>query len=384
MDRSLYILVLLLFLVGETTILSVNTVPYLWETPTSLSIYKRPLLQLVSLIVGLFLAVHLIPRIGYHRMKSKAVAYGFILLSTFLLLTVLIKKIITGKAVDRWLIGSSLQPMEFTKLAVIIFLSYYIVSKGSLREYKYIFWSAFLVVVNALLLFFQPDRGSAIFILFLAGGLLFVGGLPFKILIPIVGVFFLLGVYILFGQKSYVHDRLSAWMDPFKDAEDTGYQIVQSLYALADGGLWGKGMGKGIQKMGYLPQADTDFVIATIGEELGFVGVGVLSLLYFLLVFRIFYWSLRHQDLFGKLVLFGIGTNFAFAFLWNVGMATNLLPPKGIALPFVSYGVSNLLMSVVMIGVSQEVIRYAKNPLPGSGWYSEGMARGQVQGYSAR
>ncbi len=375
MDRSLYILVFLLFLMGETAILSVNTIPYLWEMPTSLSIYKKPLLQIAGLIMGLFLSVYLIPRVGYHRIKSKAAAYGFILFSTFLLFLVLVKKIATAKTVDRWLIGSSLQPMEFTKLAVIVFLSYYIVSKDSLKKYRYIFWSTFLVVVNILLLFFQPDIGSALFILLLAGTLLFVGGLPLKVLTLIVGIFFLLGAYMLFGQRGYVYERLSAWMDHFKDAEDAGYQIVQSLYALADGGLWGKGIGKGLQKMGYLPQADTDFVVATIGEELGFVGLCILSLLYFLLSFRLFYWSLRHSDLFGKLVLFGIGMNFALAFLWSVGMATSLLPPKGIALPFVSYGVSNLLMSTVMVGVAQEVIRHAKNSLRSGGWYSEGLAR---------
>ncbi len=375
MDRSIYSLVFLLFLIGETAILSVNTVPYLWESPQNFKLYQRPLFQFLSFFLGYLVASFVIPKIGYRTLKTKAFSYGLMITSTLLLTMVLIKKYATGKSVDRWLVGYSIQPMEFTKLSVILFLSYYIFSKGDLKNYKYIFWSALLVIVNVFLIFLQPDRGAAIFILVLAGSIFFVGGLPFRIIIPISAVFILVGTYILFGQKTYVQDRLSAWQDPFKDPEYTGYQIIQSLYALADGGIFGKGIGKGIQKMGYLPQADTDFIVATIGEEMGFVGLVFIFGLYTMLIAKLFYWSIKSNDLFSKLVLFGIGMNFALAFLWNVAMATNVLPPKGIALPFVSYGFSNLFMSMVMIGVAQEVIKHDKVSSFGSGWYSPGMGR---------
>ena len=370
MDRSLYLLIFLLFLIGETTILSVNTLQNLWETPLSLGMYKKPILQAVSFFAGLFIAFYVIPKIGHKRLKTKRFAYGAIILSTILLMLVLFKKVITGKSVDRWLLGSSVQPMEFTKLAVILFISYYVWAKGSLKEYKYILWSSFLVLLNSILLFLQPDRGSALFILILSSTIFFVGGLPFKVILPLIGSFAIVSFFMLFGKKSYVHERIDAWIDPFKDPEDAGYQIIQSLYALADGGLLGKGIGKGIQKMGYLPQADTDFVIAVMGEELGFWGLMFVFLIYAMLVFRLFYWALRVKDIFGKLVLFGIGMNFTIAFLWNVGMATNLLPPKGIALPFISYGSSNIFMSVIMIGIAQEVIRHDKNSLSGGRWDS--------------
>ncbi len=370
MDRSIYLLVFLLFLIGETAIFSVNTVPYLWESPQDPKLYQRPLFQFLSFFLGYLVAFFVIPRIGYRRFKTKTFSYSVIVISTLLLLLVLIKKYATGKSVDRWLIGSSIQPMEFTKLSVILFLSYYIFSKGDLKNYKYIFWSAFLVIVNVFLIFLQPDRGAAIFILVLAGSILFVGGLPFKIILPISAVFMLFGTYILFGQRTYVQSRFSAWQDPFRDAEYTGYQIIQSLYGLADGGLLGKGIGKGIQKIGYLPQADTDFIISTIGEEIGFVGLMFVFALYSMLIAKLFYWAIKSNDLFGKLVLFGIGMNFSLAFLWNVAMVTNVIPPKGIALPFISYGFSNLFMSIVMIGVAQEVIKHAKMSTFGGRWYS--------------
>jgi cell division protein FtsW len=245
--------------------------------------------------------------------------------------------------------------LEFAKIAIIIFLSYYIVSKGSLRSIRTFSWASFIVLLHAILLVLQPDKGGALFILLLSFSLVYVGGIPYKLYIPAVA---LVGLFIFFLLKNgYVSERLSAWIDPFADAEDTGYQIIQSLYALAKGGPFGVGIGKGIQKMGALPGADTDYVISIIGEEMGFLGVMVVVLLYALLIRRLFYYSVKVHEPFGKLLLFGIAMNFSLAFLWNLAMASNLLPPKGIALPFVSYGNSNLLASLIMIGLAQSVIR---------------------------
>jgi cell division protein FtsW len=184
---------------------------------------------------------------------------------------------------------------------------------------------------------------------------MYVGGIPYKLYFPAIALVGFFSLFLL--REGYVYERLSAWIDPFADAEDTGYQIIQSLYALAKGGPFGVGIGKGIQKMGALPAADTDYVISVIGEEMGFLGVMMVILLYALLVGRLFYYSVKVNEPFGKLLLFGIAMNFSLAFLWNLAMASNLLPPKGIALPFVSYGASNLLASLIMIGLAQSVIR---------------------------
>ncbi|MDW8237379.1 MAG: FtsW/RodA/SpoVE family cell cycle protein [Aquificaceae bacterium] len=159
------------------------------------------------------------------------------------------------------------------------------------------------------------------------------------------------------NMGGYVGRRLSAWKDPFADVYDSGYQIVQSLYALSKGGLFGVGIGQGLQKAGALPTADTDYILAIIGEEMGFVGILLVSFLYLTLVGGLFYHSFKVQNIAGRLLLFGIGVNFTFAFLWNAVMVSNLFPPKGIALPFLSYGASNLFASMLMIGLALSVIR---------------------------
>jgi len=230
-----------------------------------------------------------------------------------------------------------------------------IASKGSLRSIKTFSWALFMVLLHAIFLVLQPDKGGALFILLLSFSLMYVGGIPYKLYIPAITLVGFFSFFLL--RESYVYERLSAWIDPFADAEDTGYQIIQSLYALAKGGPFGMGIGKGIQKMGALPEADTDYVISIIGEEMGFLGVMMVVLLYALLVGRLFYYSVKVDEPFGKLLLFGVAVNFSLAFLWNLAMASNLLPPKGIALPFVSYGTSNLLASLIMIGLAQSVIR---------------------------
>ncbi len=315
---------------------------------------KRPILQLLAFLVGLFVSFY-IARVDYKRFFNEKFVYALVGISLVSLLTVLVKKLILGKAVDRWLFGGSVQPLEFAKVVIILFLSYYIVSKGSLRNPKTFLWAFFIVFLHVIFLVLQPDKGGALFILLLSFSLMYVGGIPYKIYVPVA--VFVFALSFLFLKNGYVSERLSAWIDPFADAEETGYQIIQSLYALAKGGPFGVGIGKGIQKMGALPEADTDYVISVIGEEMGFLGVMIVVLLYALLVGRLFYYSIKVYEPFGKLLLFGIAINFSLASLWNLAMASNLLPPKGIALPLVSYGTSNLFTSLTMIGLAQSVIR---------------------------
>ncbi len=357
MDRWILYAVILLFFMGQTAIVSSNTVPYIFERYADLGIYKKPLYQLFAFLAGLLIVNWLSSRLDYRVLKKKKVVYTLVLLSTASLLAVLIKKFVTHKQVDRWLVGASIQPLEFAKITLIIFIAYYIVEKGSVRQWRYIFWASFIVFLNAFLVSLQPDKGGAIFLLILCGLMLYVGGIPKKVYLPIIGAFFLFIAYMLTSKSGYVAERFSAWKDPFADPEESGYQIIQSLFGFAHGGMWGVGIGKGIQKMGALPAADTDYAVSLLAEELGFVGMLVLFSLYLLLVGRLFYFTYRVKEPFGKLLLFGIALNFALSFLWNVGMAVNLLPPKGIALPFISYGTSNLLFSMISIGLAQSVIR---------------------------
>jgi cell division protein FtsW len=350
-DRWILYSVVLLFLMGETAIISANV---LSASEFDVQTLKRPVLQLVLFFAGLLSSFY-IAKIDYKRLFKGRWVYLSVWFSLVSLFIVLVKKLTSGKAVERWLLSGSIQPLEFAKIAIIIFLSYYIVSKGSLRSIKTFSWAFFIVLLHAIFLVLQPDKGGALFILLLSFSLMYVGGIPYRLYIPTIALVGFFSFFLL--KKGYVSERLSAWIDPFADAEDTGYQIIQSLYALAKGGPFGVGIGKGIQKMGALPEADTDYVISIIGEEMGFLGVMMVVLLYALLVGRLFYYSVKVDEPFGKLLLFGIAMNFSLAFLWNLAMASNLLPPKGIALPFVSYGTSNLFASLIMIGLAQSVIK---------------------------
>ena len=346
---------------GEAVIISVNVVPYLMDSYQKISIYKKPLIQLLAFLFGFVLA-SIIAKYDYRKFMNGRLPYLFILMAVFSLLVVFIKKLITGKAVDRWLFGGSIQPFEFTKIALIIVLSYYIVRKGNLRQWKHLLWAIFFPAVISFLLLVQPDKGGAIFILLITSLMVYVGGVPKKAYLLML-LLFVFVVYYILTSKGYVAERLSAWRDPFVDPEDSGYQIIQSLYALARGGIMGVGIGQGLQKLGPLPASDTDYVIAIIGEEMGFVGVFAVIILYAILVGRLIWYALMSKEQMEKLLLFGVAMNFAISFLWNLAMVSNLIPPKGIALPFVSYGSSNLLASLIFLGIAQSVINHQERSL---------------------
>ncbi len=358
-DKWILYSLLGLFLFGEIGTISVNLVPYFMDSYTKMSIYKKPLIQLMVFLLG-FLLASLLARYDYRLFLRGAIPYLIINLSLLSLVLVIVKKYLSGKLVERWLFGGSVQPLEFVKIGLILFLSYYIVRKGNLRQWKHLMWALFFPIAMAFLLLLQPDKGGAVFILLITALMVYVGGVPRKVYLIILPALLLFAYYI-FTSKDYVSYRISAWRNPFLDPEDSGYQILQSLYALARGGFMGVGIGQGIQKMGQLPASDTDYVIAVIGEEMGFLGIFLVILFYCILVGRLLWYSLRAEDLTEKLLLFGIAFNFALSFLWNMAMVSNLIPPKGIALPFVSYGASNLLASMLFIGLAHSVINHSKS-----------------------
>lgn len=345
-----------LFIIGETAIISINVVPYFMDSYSTFSLYKKPIFQLVVFFLGLYIA-NILARVDYRLFMKGIVPYLLIGLTVLSLIAVLMKKFISGRAVDRWLFGTSIQPLEFAKISLVIFLSYYIVRKGNLRQWKNLLWALFFPFLIAFLLLLQPDKGGAVFILLMTALMVYVGGVPKKVYLAVLPLMFTVIYYIL-TSKGYVAERLSAWKDPFVDPEDSGYQIIQSLYALARGGLMGVGIGQGFQKLGALPASDTDYIMAVIGEEMGFLGIFMVIVLYCLLIGRLFWYSLRMYEPMEKLLLFGIAINFALSFLWNMAMVSNLIPPKGIALPFISYGSSNLFASLVFLGMAQAVINH--------------------------
>ncbi len=361
-DEVILVSVLLLYIIGLVNIASASLVGVAF-IKISFSLYKKLILQFVAGILG-FLIAFFLTKFDYEKLKNPRLMYTIILFNIFLLVVVLVIKIARHMPVNRWLFGTSLQVSEFSKIINIVFLAYYISRKGEVSATKELSFASFIIAFQSFLIFLEPDRGSAIFLLFIAFVMLWIGNAPPKVLYPTLIAFAVLGVSFLFLKTggNYVEGRFVAWLNPFTKANTKGYQIIQSLFAFAHGKLFGVGIGEGIQKEGYLPEIDTDYALALIGEEWGFVGIAFVVLLYGGLVYRIFKISDFAEDTFGKLIAFGIGMYIAIESIWNMMMAMNIIPSKGIALPFISYGSSNLLANLIAVGLVMSVYRKEKKP----------------------
>ncbi len=349
-DPVLFFSVFMLTLMGFLTILSVKVSPVIFGN-FDLSSLRKPLLFLFFSLVGLFTMSALSYLLNYRKLNNQRIVYNLVLLSLLLLFVVLIKKVLLGKAVDRWLIGTSVQPSELSRIVIVIFIAYYVTRKGTIDRLRFFGWAVLVVLIHSLFLFLQPDKGMALLILLIAWAMLWIGGTSPKVYLPIGLIFVLASTFMLLFGGDYVHRRLLAWRNPVEDSFGSGYQVIQSLLSFMNGGLLGQGYGKGFQKLGPLTQAETDYVLATIGEELGFPGVLFLFFLFAILLLRLTKIARETAETFGKLITVGVMLNILVPALVNIMMAVNLLPPKGIPLPFVSYGISNLMANFVALGL---------------------------------
>jgi cell division protein FtsW len=192
--------------------------------------------------------------------------------------------------------------------------------------------------------------GSALTLAFVAIVMLFAAGTRLIYIIS-MGLMSMPFLYFLVMHVAYRKRRILAFLDPWQDPKDSGFQIIQSWLALGTGGTFGRGLGEGKQKLFYLPEAHTDFILAVVGEELGFLGVGVIIGLFFLLVQRAMRIAVAAPDPFGRFLALGIAVLFGIEASVNMGVVTGLLPTKGLALPFISYGGSSLLISLFAVGI---------------------------------
>ncbi len=254
----------------------------------------------------------------------------------------------------RWFrVGNiSFQPSEFAKLTLIIYLSYSLAKKGvkvktfSLGLLPHLMIS---LIMGGLILK-QPDLGGGLIMLALLFLMLFLAWARISHLVSL-GLVSLPVLYFLVISFPYRIKRILAFLNPFEDPEGTGYQIIQSFLAFGSGGFWGLGLGNSRQKLFYLPEPHTDFIFSIIGEELGFLGVSIILFLFLVLIFCGFKTSLRAKDLFGAYLALGITSLIGLGAIVNMTVATGLLPTKGACLPFVSYGGSSLVVSLISSGI---------------------------------
>jgi cell division protein FtsW len=259
---------------------------------------------------------------------------------------------------SRWLrLGDiSFQPSEFARFALVIYLADSLNRKADrVQEFSVGLLPHLLVLgIFCGLVLLQPDFGSAVLLCAVAWIVMFVAGVRFRHLLAVMLVL-LPPAYYLMIQESYRMRRLLSFLDPWKHSADAGYQIIHSLMAFGSGGLWGAGIGKGYQKLFYLPEPHTDFIFSVIGEELGLVGVLFIIAMYALILWRGVAIARSSLDRFGALVAIGLTTTLGLQVCVNMGVAMGMLPPKGLTLPFISYGGTSLLISMASVGVLMNI-----------------------------
>ncbi len=271
----------------------------------------------------------------------------------------------SGGGARRWLSlgGFNFQPAELVKYLMIIYLADFLARK---QEVIAGFRRGFLpplavVTVLAALVVVQPDLGTALSLGAVGWAMLFLAGARIRhLLLPLLPA--LPGIAYLVWSKPYRVRRLVAFLDPWQDSRGAGFQIIQSLIALGSGGVTGVGLGESRQKLFYLPAATTDFIFSILGEELGFLGAAAVLVLYAALIFTGFAIARQAADLYGRLLALGIVLMLGLQALVNMAVASSLLPTKGLPLPFISYGGSNLICSFFGIGILLNIAAHRDRP----------------------
>jgi cell division protein FtsW len=269
----------------------------------------------------------------------------------------------TAGGARRWLpLGPvAVQPSEFAKLVCILYLARWLASREDcLRDRTSVYLKAMIVpgILVALVLV-EPDLGTAILIGAVAAVVLVLGGIPWTFTLGgAVAVVPVIATAVV--SAGYRRQRLLAFLNPWADPSGTGFQMVQSYLALGRGGLLGRGLGQGTQKLFYLPEAHTDFIFAVLGEELGFVGAAGVCLLFLLLIWRGFRVASRSQGLYEAYLAGGCTALIALQALINMGVVVGLLPTKGLPLPFISLGGSSLVVTCMAVGLLLNLSRRAE------------------------
>ncbi len=314
---------------------------------------------------GIFLITALIP---YKIMKFKRVLVLIVLGSILLLGGLFVFGDVAGGAQSWYAFGSfKFQPSEFVKIAVIIYLAAvyakkqaYInqFNKGVLPPLAYLFVVCFLIIL-------QPDYGTASIIAFISATIIFCSGMNYKTISKLVMIALVILIPVMIAMKGEIFskermNRFSVLDNPFADAQDEGYHLVNSYIAIGSGGVNGLGLGQSVQKLGYLPESHTDFIMAVIAEELGIWGVGFVILLLAYIVLRGIYIGLQCKDPFGSLLAIGISSMIGIQAFINLAGVSGTIPLTGVPLPFISYGGSSLLSLAAATGILVNVSMFTK------------------------
>lgn len=367
-DRWLFGVTLALCLMGAVMIFSASAITAQQMYGHSYIFVARQVVWLVMGLLGMFALM----KLDYHRLGEPAVVYTVLCVVLVMLVgTFFLDK---SHATHRWIkLGPlNLQPSEMAKLAIILYLAWFLDLRRrretSLEFRKQDFLQTILpavapILVCVALIVAQPDLGTSVDVVLIMAAILFVAGLSWKWL-AVGAAAGLPALLLLIMNASYRQARLMAFLHPDSDPQGAGFQLLQSLIAVGSGGFTGVGLMESKQKLFYLPEAHTDFIFAVICEELGFLGATIVIALFAMYAWRGLRAAFNAPDGFGRMVALGVTAMVLFQALINLAVVLGMMPTKGIPLPFVSYGGSSLLVMLLATGV---LLNISQQAAPNSG-----------------
>ncbi|WP_312643020.1 putative lipid II flippase FtsW [Hydrogenoanaerobacterium sp.] len=357
-DITFLVLVLLLVTFGLIMLFSASYANAYYHNDDSFFYVKKQLVWVALGIVGLIAAA-----LFDYRWFNKLAIPIFVFT---LLLLVIVLFMPASNGARRWIWlpgGGSVQPSEIAKFAVVVvFAKLIMANQDRMKTFKYgIVPFVTILAMVAGLMILEPHLSGTILILSIGAIMMFIGGTDLKwFAVAIIGGVVVLGIVVMIpGVIEYAASRVEHWLNPFLDPRGKGYQTIQSLYAIASGGLMGLGLGNSRQKYLYIPEPQNDFIFAIVCEELGFVGAAIIIILFALLVWRGFVIAMKARDKFGSMLAVGLTVQVGLQALLNIAVVTNTIPNTGISLPFFSYGGTSLTMLLAQMGVVLSVSRRA-------------------------
>jgi cell division protein FtsW len=354
-DYTLVITVLLLLGIGLVMVLSASSPTALSESGNSYKYFSK---QLIFAVAGI-IAMSFITKIDY-RFYQKFYKHAW-----WLSIILLVMVILFGKEINsakRWIYITdtlSFQPSEIVKFLMIIFYAGILTkNRNELKSFRYGFLKHIVLLAPIIaLLLMQPHFSASIVIIGICSIMMIVAGCKLWHFIATGAVAGVPGIIALILFEPYRLTRVTTFLNPWKDATGSGWQVIQSLYAIGSGGLFGAGLGESKQKYLYIPEPHNDFIFSVLAEELGFIGCALVIILFAILIWRGVLTALRAPDMFGSLVAVGITALVAIQVIINIAVVTSSMPATGMPLPFFSYGGTALFILLCEIGVLLNISR---------------------------
>ena len=334
-DFTLVITILLLLSIGLIMVLSASSPSALSESGNSYSYFSK---QLIFAVLGIF-AMMFISKIDY-RFYQKFYKHAWVISLILLALVLVVGRTVNGA--KRWIYVTetlSIQPSELVKLLMIIFYAGILVkNRDELKLYGKGFIKHICLLAPIIgLLLLEPHFSASVVIIGICSIMMIMAGCKFWHFLVTGGVVGIPAMIFLIIKEPYRLQRVITFLDPWQDATDTGWQVIQSLYAIGSGGLFGVGLGESKQKYLYIPEPHNDFIFSILGEELGFVGCAIVIILFAIFIWRGVIIAMRSPDMFGSLLAIGITAWVAIQVIINIAVVTSSMPATGMPLPFFSY-----------------------------------------------